>query len=248
MGDMYETEIKSLNNIINNLKVNTQGTFVDVGSYHGWWANAASTKEFSKIIMIEPNLEAVKYCQQQPRFFSPRFEMHNLALSDKKGVENFYHYKKRERCSGLNLKENEHTVHKVETKSLDCFDLKDVSFIKIDAESHEYFVLKGAKQTLLYNDCTVVVEITENHRKVLSLLKEYGYRPVAYIAKSVVFKLNDTLEFLQNQAGLWYFKCDDFKIDDYQVFYKREIQRKHAFNYDRENPIWGDFIFQKEQP
>ncbi len=76
----------------------------------------------------------------------------------------------------------------VTMRTLDSMKLSHVSLIKIDVEGHEYSVLKGAEETILRNQPTIVFECwtgvpceiqstiqQANLDRVLSLLKSYGY-------------------------------------------------------------------------
>ena len=254
MGEkQYHDAVTTLNGIFETLNIDTNGVFVDVGCYRGWWSYAAGFKNFSEIVMIEPNLSAVNVVRNMERFNDPKFKVHHCALGEKQSTADFYLYKNKARRSGLkfrdfkNIKENEHIVQRVQVKTLDQFNLKNVTFVKIDAECNEINVLIGAKNTLINNDCTVVIEISEDHDKILALLKEYGYKPVAFVAKSWTYKLNGDLKFYKNESDHWCFTCGDFKIYNHKTHFRRELKRNFSFNFDKENPIWGDFVFQKEQ-
>lgn len=76
----------------------------------------------------------------------------------------------------------------VEMRTLDSFNLRNVSFIKIDVEGYEDPVLRGAAETIRYNHPVIVLEIQggENHddptpqlrrkiRETIGILKSYGY-------------------------------------------------------------------------
>jgi len=93
---------------------------------------------------------------------------------------------------------------------LDALNLFNVSFIKIDAERTEYYVLQGAKETILRNNPVLIFEILhsldfesstieekENYHRVHSLLKSYGYETYLiygndYIAFPKIEKFNET--------------------------------------------------------
>ena len=72
------------------------------------------------------------------------------------------------------------TDHSSETK-VECRRLDDiykgrVSFIKLDVEGHELQVLEGAKNVILGNLPTLLVELIDyENSKVPSFLKELGY-------------------------------------------------------------------------
>ena len=70
----------------------------------------------------------------------------------------------------------------VELKTLDSFNLTNISFIKVDIERHEVYFLEGAKNTLINNNATVILEIPRRdekeikfHNKCVELMNSYGY-------------------------------------------------------------------------
>ncbi|HSX11023.1 MAG TPA: FkbM family methyltransferase [Chlamydiales bacterium] len=70
---------------------------------------------------------------------------------------------------------------------LDSLNLQNVSFIKIDVENYELFVLRGAKETILRNNPVIMFELNgshlnedpvwqkENADQIFSLLASLGY-------------------------------------------------------------------------
>lgn len=78
----------------------------------------------------------------------------------------------------------------IDVVTLDSYRLNGISFIKIDVENYEYFVLKGAKETILRNKPAILFECfidcdfddislekqKENFDRTMSLLQSYGYR------------------------------------------------------------------------
>jgi len=73
--------------------------------------------------------------------------------------------------------------------TLDSLELENVSFIKMDVESSELNVLKGATKTLLRNRPVIVFEILGGHdltrcegeirfqyEEIISFLESLGYR------------------------------------------------------------------------
>lgn len=107
-------------------------------------------------------------------------------------------------CKGLGECAKKETLHRItieqedalegvgdeiEIVPLDSFGLTNVSVIKMDVENYEYFVLKGAKNTLLRNRPPILFECwldyeydkknevhqRENFEKVMALLESYGY-------------------------------------------------------------------------
>ncbi len=96
----------------------------------------------------------------------------------------------------------------VETITLDSLNIDNLSIIKVDVENYEYFVLKGAKETILRNKPVIIFECwigadyqnTEprekaNFDRVISLLESYGYEIyVIYSNDFIAFPAGETSE------------------------------------------------------
>jgi hypothetical protein len=95
--------------------------------------------------------------------------------------------------------------------ALDSLQLDDVSIIKMDVENYEYFVLKGAKETILKNRPVIIFECwiqpdyesssskeKENFDRVISLIESYGYEIyVIYNNDFIAFPVEVTGELAQ---------------------------------------------------
>jgi len=89
----------------------------------------------------------------------------------------------------IKIEEEETEGETVDIIPLDSLNLNNVSCIKIDVENYEYFVLKGAKETILRNRPAIIFEcfincdfddITQENQKinfdrVMLLLQSYNY-------------------------------------------------------------------------
>lgn len=88
----------------------------------------------------------------------------------------------------------------VECTTLDSFNFKNVSFIKMDIQGAEYDALLGAKETLKNNPkCTVLAEFTRREDmtqdnnikfdKTLKYMKSLGFHMVNKIKKEHIFRM-----------------------------------------------------------
>lgn len=53
---------------------------------------------------------------------------------------------------------------------------KDIAFIKVDTDGHDFKVLLGCKSILQKGSAVICVELSEDHREIVGLLSECGYR------------------------------------------------------------------------
>tara|TARA_B100000315_G_scaffold152724_1_gene141500 strand:- start:199 stop:441 length:243 start_codon:yes stop_codon:yes gene_type:complete len=77
----------------------------------------------------------------------------------------------------------------VKVKKLDEFNFNEIDFIKIDVQSYEYEVLKGAKKTLEINSPIICLEeeYPENSRSI-KFLESLNYEIVDVALKECIFK------------------------------------------------------------
>lgn len=109
---------------------------------------------------------------------------YNVALSDNFGKTNYYI--RDEKDGGGNgiskfdydQKNNVRCIE-VETKTLDCYQLENINFIKIDVEGHEEQVLRGSVQTIKNN----------NYPKILFESWSIDKEEIGYPAKELRKKL-----------------------------------------------------------
>ena len=99
----------------------------------------------------------------------------------------------------------------IETIALDSLNLSNLSLIKMDVENYEYFVLKGAKETILRNKPVIVFECSigadynnsnpkekANFDRVISLIESYGYDiHVIYCNDFIAFPIEATGELAE---------------------------------------------------
>ena len=73
---------------------------------------------------------------------------------------------------------NQNTGLQIDCKIIDELNIKNVGYIKIDVEGHEYETLLGLKNTLITQQPVIFIEIHDDSAskdQTFSLLKELGY-------------------------------------------------------------------------
>lgn len=124
-------------------------------------------------------------------------DLKNLGLSNLTGEQFFYNGKSN--FSGwVSQKESfqEISISKkilINTAKLDDFNFENIDFIKIDVDSHEGFLLEGAKEFLKKNNPVILIENKERIHKdrqsstmpnPVTVLESLGYTMVEKVAKA----------------------------------------------------------------
>lgn len=87
---------------------------------------------------------------------------------------------------GVSIKEDSAGTFVV--KTIDSYDLSDISLIKIDTEGYELKVLEGAKATIVKNRPVILVEIADaNIGSVKNMMKELNYKEVWHSGENYIF-------------------------------------------------------------
>lgn len=83
----------------------------------------------------------------------------------------------------------------IEIRPLDSFKFKNISFIKIDVEGYEYFVLKGAMETLKNNKILLMFELNGHesrynlkYENLHELLTSLNYRCITKIDQNYFYE------------------------------------------------------------
>ena len=74
----------------------------------------------------------------------------------------------------------------IEAKTLDSYGFEDVGFVKIDCEGFEYFVLQGAKETLLRYKPVLIIEQKPNKGRQFGLSDTEGVRYLESLGAKLV--------------------------------------------------------------
>ena len=128
-----------------------EGIAVDIGSNVGFWTFPLA-HEFKKVHCFEP-IPLHNACWKQNLAGVNNVVLHKVGLSDTPGKLSFT--SPEGSCGGTYVSETGITYP---IKTLDSFNLKNVSFLKVDCEGFELPILQGAEETLKKCKPLVVVE------------------------------------------------------------------------------------------
>ena len=143
--------------------INKNFNSIDVGAYKGVYTYFIS-KYSNKVYAFEPNPKSFKILRKTVR---KNVKVFPYALSDKSSFDFLKIPKGKKGYSnqGGSIREVKLDARfrkiKVKTKKIDDLNLKNIGFIKIDAEGVEYNVLRGAKKLIQKSKPTLLIEIEE---------------------------------------------------------------------------------------
>ena len=164
---------------------------IEVGAHIGFITQYFSTLSGSgRVLAFEPGFENLKYLTRNTRHLS-NVAVITSAVSDESGVGVLYEDQITGQNNSLNqgyhgasstasthprqLASKERLVHKVRLDEiLQENDIQAVCFIKIDVEGHELAVLRSLGNEI-FKVKRMMVEITENHQEVLTMLTQAGF-------------------------------------------------------------------------
>jgi FkbM family methyltransferase len=152
-----EPELRILRELVPNAC-----TAIDVGANRGYYSWALS-RVAAAVEGFEPNPVLAKFAQTK---LGRRARLHEVALSDHAGVATLY-VPRRASGSSLHIIGNLDNVYahdrvdeiQVRLATLDSYGFENVGFLKIDVEGAEMEVLTGARETILNNRPTMLIEL-----------------------------------------------------------------------------------------
>ena len=181
------TDIKFIKYLTNN-----NSNSIDVGAYKGVYTYFIS-KYSKKVYAFEPNPKSYEILK---RTVSKNVTVLPYALSDKSNYDFLKIPKGKKGYSNQggsirNVKlDKSFGKLKIKTKKIDDLKLKNIGFIKIDAEGVELKVLKGAEKLIKKYKPTLLIEIEERYisepiEKSLKKILNLGYRGFALIGEII---------------------------------------------------------------
>lgn len=179
--------------IVSGLAKNLSLTFIDIGSNTGFYSLLAASSGAKKVTAYEPVPSINAVLKSNIHFSDLDIETHSQAIADKSGIMTIYlpasDQKYIETSASLNADfRHQHTqAIEIEVTSLDELtprylnsDLNhnDVCLVKIDVESYELPVLKGANNFLKAVKPIVIIELLNSNsdrQKIYDLMFFHGY-------------------------------------------------------------------------
>ena len=172
--------------------INKEKNSIDVGAYKGVYTYFLA-KYSKKVYAFEPNPKSYKILRKT---VNKNVEVLPYALSDKSSFDFLKIPKGKKGYSNqggsirnVKLDKNFGKLQ-IETKKIDDLKLKNIGFIKIDAEGVELKVLYGAKKLIEKHKPTLLIEIEERYisepiEKSLNKILSLGYRGFALIGETL---------------------------------------------------------------
>jgi FkbM family methyltransferase len=174
---------------------------IDIGANIGLWSRDL-TNFFDKTICFEPNSDCIKCLNKNITI--EQAIIYNCALGSKNEEKELFtpinsggssfvnNVKIGYNSDGSKIYDkwpNGTNKQLVKVKKLDEFNFNEIDFIKIDVQSYEYEVLKGAKKTLEINSPIICLEeeYPENSRSI-KFLESLNYEIVDVALKECIFK------------------------------------------------------------
>ncbi len=177
----YEDELYF--KLVDVIKNNQVDFFLDIGSCWGIYSlRLAKRFENLKILAFDPiklNIERLRQSIKKNKF--KNIKIFHTALGNDKGAISLGNNENFSPNYQINNK-NPVIIEKSKINLLDNLSAfkKRTLVLKIDVESFEIEVLKGAKKLLINNNCFVQVEIVRaNMPKVITFFKKIGYQLIS---------------------------------------------------------------------
>lgn len=170
---------------------------IDVGTWIGD-STKIIHKNFHTTIGFEPNRDVFECCKENLKHMN-NISLHNIALSNTAGKKIFLNGPSsfsgwvntidRETLQNWQQLKIIRTKGKVQCRSLDSFNFRGINFLKLDADSHEGFIVKGSLKFFNRNNPVILIEYKPKIRKrqnltmpdPLDLLSSIGYKVVEKI-------------------------------------------------------------------
>jgi FkbM family methyltransferase len=182
----------------------------DVGANSGMYSIVAKAEFFDSVSIhaFEPAPDTYYWLQQISSVNNLGINTYQFALSDQSGVAEFYISQKSDASNSLEKSFREHKdILTVKTTTLDIFVNEfnlQPDLIKVDAETFDYYVLKGGEQYIKEKRPYIICEVlnTETNdfgRQITALMNDVGDYIYYFINSSGVLERK---EFISGDPNL----------------------------------------------
>jgi FkbM family methyltransferase len=178
-------ELEEMSFLLHYLKEND--TFLDIGANVGAYTILASGEAKCRSIAIEPIPSTFNYLKRNIELnqLDDKVKLYNIGVSNKN--DNLYFTNNKDSMNHV-VKNNSPNSIMVEVHTIDEIIKEKISFIKIDVEGYEKYVLDGTKRILNEDELNVIqIELNSFGKKYNSfdpdihdLLQSYGFKPYKY--------------------------------------------------------------------
>mgnify|MGYP001239803905 FL=1 len=187
--DTVRNEAKYLEKIISS--INTFENAIDCGACYGVWTYLLHPY-FKKVYAFElAGVHRQCFLKNMSAFNINNFELFPFGLGDKT-IKSFVGNDKwaidRYGYAAYNAKIVEDKNGNENVTTLDSFNLKNISFIKIDVEGYELKLLKGAFNTIEKNKPLIFIEKKTNYDDLKNFLYGLNYDIIEEFEKDTLFK------------------------------------------------------------
>ena len=198
LSNQEEYSLDSIKNYIKEGDV-----VVDVGASIGMYTleMAKLVGDKGRVIAFEPLKEGFDLMKKNVQLnnYEDRVRIYNKAVTNKTGKGKLFYCPYHIGASIMYNTFDDREEIEVDTIKLDDFfedTGKDISFIKIDADGSEYFILKGGEETLKKTKNMIIEFVPENiksqgatPKEFLDLIKSYGFK---------IYSINDSKEKIES--------------------------------------------------
>ena len=198
LSNQEEYSLDSIKNYIKEGDV-----VVDVGASIGMYTleMAKLVGDKGRVIAFEPLKEGFDLMKKNVQLngYEDRVRIQNKAVTNKTGKGKLFYCPYHIGASIMYNTFDDREEIEVDTIKLDDFFKsisKKVSFIKIDADGSEYFILQGAKNVLKQTKNMIIEFVPENikaqgvtPKEFLDLIKSYGFK---------IYSINDSKEKIES--------------------------------------------------
>lgn len=187
-----EYQAKQRNALFNYMEERRKVEYIaDVGGHVGLWSRPMIQRANTKYIWaFEPN-SSVRECYVMNMSRFDNYTIYPIALGDK----NTKGYLNVEKDNSGNTNIDPIKSGDTEIKTLDSFNLKQIDYMKVDAEGYEYNIVQGAKETI--ERCKPFVHLEMKTKRMRHTNKDYtkllntmNYKEVFRIGAEVLYDYN----------------------------------------------------------